>query len=94
MDGESLRASLCARIYAGATAAERKSLKTPAALLPVVDDLLKRSYGMGSPLDNGATRIMLDDTPFSVVRFKEFLTLLPAELRQLYADVFTQTPTP
>ena len=84
MDGEGLRAELCARIYAGLTSTERGKYKTPAGLLPVVDDLLKRSIGMGSPYENGATRIMLDDTPFSVTRFRDWLLTLSPELWQLF----------
>lgn len=63
MDSETTRAILCARIWAGLTSAERAKLKTPAALLPAVDDLMKRSIGMGSPYEDGVARVLLDSTP-------------------------------
>lgn len=91
-DGETIRAQMCARIWAGVTAAERVKLKTPAALLPVVDDLLKRSIALGSPYEDGVARVLLDQTPYAVVRFQEWLTLQSPELQALYRDLFTTPP--
>ena len=88
-DGETVRAQMCARIWAGVTSAERTRLKTPAALLPVVDDLLKRSIALGSPYEDGATKVVLDSTPYSVVRFQEWLQRQSPELQALYRDLFT-----
>lgn len=87
-DGETVRAQMAARVWAGITAAERVKLKKPAALLPDIDDLLKRSYAMGSPLEDQTNRVMLDSSPFSVPRFREWLMSQPPELRALYAEVF------
>lgn len=92
-DGETTRAQMCARIWAGVTAAERTKLKTPAALLSTVDDLLKRSIAMGSPYEDGARRVLLDETPYSVPRFAEWFKLLPPETRALYAEAIT-VPSP
>lgn len=91
-DSETIRAQMCARIWAGLTASERVKLKTPAGLLTQVDDLLKRSIALGSPYEDGASRVLLDSTPYSVVRLEEWLKLQTPELRALYAALFTTPP--
>lgn len=88
-DGETVRAQMCARVWAGLSVTERGKLKTPAALLPQIDDLLKRSYAMGSPLADATGNVLLDPTQYSVPRFREWLMLLPPEVRALYAEVLT-----
>jgi cyanate lyase len=88
-DGESDRAMIAATLWAGMTATERAK-KTVASLLPVADDLLKRSYALGSPVSGeNPDVIYIDPTPFSVLRFREWLSRQSAELTALYADVVT-----
>jgi phage N-6-adenine-methyltransferase len=85
-DGETARAQMAATIWAGLTAAERVKLKTPAALLPVVDDLLKRSIQLGSPYTSDSPDVVLvDPTPFAAVRFREWLSRQTDAVRSLYS---------
>ena len=83
MDGESVRALVAAVMWAAGTATERK--KPVRDFLTVADDLLKRSQQMGSPYTSeSADVLMLDNTPFAAVRFREWLARQSAEVRALY----------
>lgn len=89
-DGETMRALMCARIWASITASERTKYKTPAGLLPMVQDLMARSYVLGSPTsDMNPDQVLLDPTPFAAVRFREWLTRQSPEVQSLYT-----TPAP
>jgi hypothetical protein len=89
VDGETDRALIAATLWAGMTATERGRMGRVAALLPIADDLLKRSYALGSPVSGENPDVVyLDPTPFSVVRFREWLNRQSGELRALFAEVF------
>lgn len=83
-------------IWGGLTAAERTRLKTPAGLLPVADDLLKRSLQMGSPYASDSVDVVLvDPTPFAAIRFREWWSRQTEEVRAVYAEAIgTLPPTP
>lgn len=89
MDGESVRALAAAVMWAAGTSTERAK-KPVRDFLPVADDLLKRSVSMGSPYaSDSADVILVDPTPFSVIRFTEWLARQTDDVRALYRDVFT-----
>jgi len=91
-DGEQVRAMIAAQLWATGTATERAK-KPVRDFLPVADDLLKRSYSLGSPVSGENPDVVyLDPTPFSVTRFSEWLTRQSPELRALYAEAFTPPP--
>jgi hypothetical protein len=89
MDGESVRALAAAVMWAGGTSTERAK-KPVRDFLPVADDLLKRSYQLGSPVASESVDVVLiDPLPFAAVRFREWLSRQPEDVRSLYRDVFT-----
>jgi hypothetical protein len=85
-DGETDRARLAIMLWSAGTATERKA-KPVWQWLPAADDLLKRSYTMGSPMSaENPDVVYLDPTPFSVVRWKEWISRQSPELQALYRE--------
>ena len=83
-----MRALVAAVMWAAGTATERK--KPVRDFLTVADDLLKRSQQMGSPYTSeSADVLMLDNTAFAAVRFREWLQRQTPDVQSLYL-----TPNP